>query len=64
MPLIMTYDQWIKDTHSLIKPRSQSLKELDNAIKARNEFAAKNALKNWINEQNSKKTGLAAKRQE
>jgi hypothetical protein len=51
----MTYDQWIKDTHSLIKPRSNSLKELDNAIKARNEFAAKNALKNWINEQNSKK---------
>ena len=55
MPLIMTHDQWIKDTHSLIRPRSQSLKELDNAIKARNEFAAKNALKNWINEQNSKK---------
>ena len=55
MPLVMTYDQWIKDTHSLIRPRSSSLKELDNAIKARNEFAAKNALKNWINEQNSKK---------
>lgn len=51
----MTYDQWIKDTHSLIRPRSNSLKELDNAIKARNEFAAKNALKNWINEQNNKK---------
>ncbi len=51
----MTYDQWIKDTHSLIRPRSNSLKELDNAVKARNEFAAKNALKNWINEQNAKK---------
>jgi hypothetical protein len=51
----MTYDQWIKDTHSLVRPRSQSLKEIDNAIKARNEFAAKNALKNWIDEQNRKK---------
>lgn len=55
MPLTMTYDQWMKDTHSLIKPRSESLKEIDNAIKARNAAAAKNALVKWIDEQNRKK---------
>src|SRR5688572_1424925 len=55
MPLTMTYDQWMKDTYSYVRPRSDSLKLIDNALKARNEDAAKKALVNWINEQNRKK---------
>lgn len=55
MPLTITYDQWMKDTSSLIHPRSGSLKLIDNAIKARNEAETKKALINWIDEQNRKK---------
>ncbi len=55
MPLTITYDQWMKDTHSMIKPRSELLKKIDAALKMRNEIEAKKALTNWINEQNSKR---------
>jgi len=55
MPLTMTYDQWMKDTHSIIKPRSESLKRIDAAIRLRNETDTKKALVSWINEQNTKR---------
>ncbi len=55
MPLTMTYDQWMKDTHSLIKPRSEALKKIDNALRGRNEVETKKALVAWINEQNAKR---------
>ena len=54
MPLLMTYEQWMKRTHSLIKSRSDSLKVIDEAIKRRDEAGAKRALINWIDEQNKK----------
>ena len=54
MPLLMTYEQWMKRTHSLIKSRSDSLKVIDEAIRRRDETATKKALINWIDEQNKK----------
>jgi hypothetical protein len=55
MPLTTNYDQWMKETHSTFKARSEALKKLDSAIKLRNEIEAKRALKAWIDEQNSKR---------
>ena len=54
MPLLITYDQWMKETHSMIKSRSESLKKIDNAIKARNANDTLKALTAWIDEQNKK----------
>ena len=54
MPLLMTYDQWMKRTYSLVKARSDSLKAIDEAIKRRDEAGAKKALIHWIDEQNAK----------
>ncbi len=54
MPLTTTYDQWMKDTHSLIKPRSEELKKIDNFIKARNERETLKSLTVWIDTQNKK----------
>jgi len=54
MPLLMTYELWIKRTHSRVKSRSDSLKLIDEAIKRRDEAGAKKALINWIDEQNKK----------
>jgi hypothetical protein len=54
MPLLMTYERWIKRTHSLVKSRSDSLKLIDEAIKRRDEAGAKKASINWIDEQNKK----------
>jgi hypothetical protein len=45
----------MKDTHSMIKPRSDSLKKIDFAIQTRNEVETKKALINWIDEQNKKR---------
>lgn len=55
MPLTMSHDQWMKDTHSIVKPRSESLKKIDVAIRNRNEVETKKALVGWINEQNAKR---------
>jgi hypothetical protein len=55
MPLLMTYDQWMKRTHSMIKSRSDSLKLIDDAVRRRDEAGAKKALINWIDEQNKKR---------
>jgi hypothetical protein len=55
MPLLMTYEQWMKRTHSMIKSRSDSLKQIDEAIRRRDEAGAKKALINWIDEQNKKR---------
>ncbi|MEO5857798.1 MAG: hypothetical protein ABIR33_02500 [Pyrinomonadaceae bacterium] len=55
MPLSITHDQWIKSTHSLIKPRSASLKRIDQAIQFRDQGETKRALIAWIDEQNSKR---------
>lgn len=55
MPLTITHDEWMKNTHSLIKPRSESLKRIDDAIRMKNEPEAKKALIKWIDEQNSKR---------
>ena len=54
MPLIMSYDQWMKDTYSLTKPRSEELKKIDHFIKARNERETLKALTVWIDTQNKK----------
>ncbi len=54
MPLTMTYDEWMKDTHSLIKSRSEELKKIDNFVKARNSAEALKALTFWIDSQNKK----------
>ncbi len=54
MPLLLSYDQWMKETHSMIKARSESLKKIDNAMKLRNERDVRNALTAWIDEQNKK----------
>ena len=54
MPLLISYDQWMKETHSMIKSRSESLKKIDNAIKMRNERETLKALTAWIDEQNKK----------
>jgi hypothetical protein len=55
MPLLMTYEQWMKRTYSMVKSRSDSLKVIDEAIKRRDEAGAKRALINWIDEQNKKR---------
>jgi len=55
MVLSITYDQWMKSTHSLIKPRSASLKRIDQAIQFRDQGETKRALIAWIDEQNSKR---------
>lgn len=52
MPLLMTYQQWMEDTKSPIKPRSAELKRLDHAIWIKNEAQAKTALVQWIEYQN------------
>jgi hypothetical protein len=54
MPLTMSHADWMKNTHSLRKHRSQSLIRVDQAVMARNEAQAKLALISWINEQNAK----------
>lgn len=54
MPLIMTYDQWMKDTYSLTKARSEELKKIDHFIKARNQPETLKALTVWIDTQNKK----------
>jgi hypothetical protein len=54
MPLTISYADWMKNTHSLVKHRSQSLIWVDQAVMARNEAQAKFALISWINEQNTK----------
>jgi hypothetical protein len=51
MAQIPTYDQWMKDTHSLIRPRSEFLKKLDDAVKTQNKEAIKVALDRWKFEQ-------------
>jgi hypothetical protein len=45
----------MKSTHSLIKPRSASLKRIDQAIQFRDQGEAKRALIAWIDEQNNKR---------
>jgi hypothetical protein len=55
MPLLMTYEQWMRRTHSIVKSRSDSLKLIDEAIRRRDEAGVKKALINWIDEQNKKK---------
>ncbi|MGA7341363.1 MAG: hypothetical protein WBE72_13125 [Terracidiphilus sp.] len=54
MPLLMTYEQWMKRTHSMVRPRSDSLKVIDEAIRRRDEAGAKKALISWIDDQNKK----------
>lgn len=56
MALTITHDQWMKETHSLIKPRSESLKKIDAALKkpVRSADEVKRALTSWIDEQNKK----------
>jgi hypothetical protein len=55
MPLLMTYEQWMKRTHSMVRPRSDSLKVIDEAIRRRDEMGAKKALVAWIDDQNKKR---------
>jgi hypothetical protein len=55
MPLLMTYEQWMKRTHSMVRPRSDSLKVIDEAIRRRDEMGAKKALIAWIDDQNKKR---------
>lgn len=45
----------MKATHSLIKPRSASLKRIDQAIQFRDQGETKRALIAWIDEQNAKR---------
>lgn len=54
MPLTITHAEWMRDTHSLVKPRSDSLKKIDTAIQMRNERDALKYLTAWIDEQNKK----------
>ena len=51
MAQLPTYEQWMKDTHSLIRPRSEFLKKLDEAVKTQNKDAIKVALDRWKFEQ-------------
>lgn len=51
MAQIPTYEQWMKDTHSLIRPRSEYLKKLDEAIKTQDKAAIKEAFHRWKFEQ-------------
>ena len=51
MAQIPTYDQWMKDTHSLVRPRSEFLKKLDEAIKTQKKDAIRTALDRWRFEQ-------------
>jgi hypothetical protein len=55
MPLLMTYEEWMRRTYSMVKSRSDSLKVIDDAIRRRDEAGAKKALINWIDEQNKKR---------
>ncbi|MEO6832381.1 MAG: hypothetical protein ABI378_08195 [Chitinophagaceae bacterium] len=54
MPLTITHAEWMKDTHSMIKSRSESLKKIDTALQMRNERDALKFLTAWIDEQNKK----------
>ncbi|MBS1615022.1 MAG: hypothetical protein JST06_02790 [Bacteroidetes bacterium] len=54
MPLTITHAEWMRDTHSLVKPRSESLKKIDTAIQMKNERDALKYLTAWIDEQNKK----------
>ena len=65
------YDQWMKDTYSLTSPRSDRLKKLDEAIKAKDFAAAEKAFgewcfdqrrqaKNWRNSVRNKKGAMTA----
>lgn len=51
MAALTTYDQWMKDTHSLIRKRSEYLKLLDEAIKTQDKAKIKVALDRWRFEQ-------------
>ena len=55
MPLLMSHAQWMKRTHSRVKPRSSTLKALDDAIQRRDEAGARRALIAWIDGQNKKR---------
>ncbi|MEQ1763118.1 MAG: hypothetical protein ABL984_08240 [Pyrinomonadaceae bacterium] len=55
MPLNITHDQWMKSTHSRIRPRSASLKRIDQAIQFRDQGETRRALIAWIDEQNNKR---------
>ena len=55
MPLLITHEQWMKRTHSIFEPRSQSLKEIDDAIARKDVAAARSALVRWIDGQNKKR---------
>src|SRR5258706_9983826 len=48
---IPSHVQWMNDTHSLTSPRSDFLKQLDEAIKTRNRDSIKTALDRWRFEQ-------------
>ena len=48
---IPSYEQWMKDTHSLSSPRSEFLKKLDESIKTGNRDSIKTALDRWRFEQ-------------
>ena len=47
MALLTTYDQWMKDTYSIVRKRSEFLKQLDEAIKTQNKQTIKMALDRW-----------------
>jgi hypothetical protein len=51
MANLPSYDQWMKDTHSLTSPRSEYLKKLDEAIKTGNKETIKTSLDRWRFEQ-------------
>jgi hypothetical protein len=51
MAALPTYDQWMKDTYSLVRKRSEYLKQLDEAIKTQNKATVKTALDRWRFEQ-------------
>lgn len=57
MPLLLKYNQWMKETHSMIKSRSESLKKIDAALNKPYPSIdeVKRALIGWIDEQNRKK---------
>ena len=54
---IPSYDQWMKDTHSLTSPRSEFLKKLDDTIKTQNRDTIKTALDRWRFEQSKQGKG-------
>src|SRR5882672_9802807 len=51
MAQIPTYEQWMKDTHSLIRPRSEFLKKLDETIKGGSRDTIKTAFDRWCFDQ-------------